>query len=139
MQQRSGERIPLVFTFTGPSDKSLTISLRNYDRSERLTLEDFAVSPAMGWTDPLAQLFAFNAAWGVVYTTRTPFRKSPLSVRKTSTNGFRFDSVGTYTIVVTSHRVSHSTKSGHPSQQGSFDIKSNSLEINIVPASVCFE
>jgi hypothetical protein len=54
---RMGERIPLVFTFTGLSDKSLTISLRNYDRSGRLTLEDFAVSPATGWTDPLAQFF----------------------------------------------------------------------------------
>jgi hypothetical protein len=28
---------------------------------------------------------------------------------------------------------------GHPSQQGSFDIQSNSLEINIIPASVCFD
>src|ERR1035437_469868 len=88
---RMGERIPLVFSFTGPNDKSFTISLRNYDRSGRLTLEDFAVSPSTGWADPLAQFFAFNAGiWGGLYNTDSLSQK-PIVRSENLNEWVRFD------------------------------------------------
>src|SRR5260370_23898287 len=55
---RIGERIPLELSFSASEDKRYEITLASYDRSGRMSYEDFGVSPETGWVDPLADYFA---------------------------------------------------------------------------------
>src|SRR5579859_7336406 len=59
-----GERIALTLTLTGPDDNKYSIDTAGYDRSGRLDIDTFEVSPATGWSDPLAQYFLQNAFMG---------------------------------------------------------------------------
>jgi hypothetical protein len=52
-----GERIPIDLSFTGPSNKQFEIAMSSYDRSGRMTYENFEVEPSSGWNDPLAVYF----------------------------------------------------------------------------------
>lgn len=49
-----GERIPIDLSFSGPGNKQFEITMANYDRSGRMSYEQFEIEPSSGWSDPLA-------------------------------------------------------------------------------------
>ena len=53
-----GERITLKLTLTGSDRKQYSIDTAGYDRSGRLDIDMFEVSPSRGWSDPLARYFS---------------------------------------------------------------------------------
>ncbi len=58
-----GERIPLELSFSA-SDNRYELTMASYDRSGRMNFEDFAVSPKIGWADPLGSYFANRSGLG---------------------------------------------------------------------------
>src|SRR5579859_6546561 len=52
-----GERIPIDLSFTGPDNKQFEITMANYDRSGRMSYEQFEIEPGSGWSDPIAVYF----------------------------------------------------------------------------------
>jgi hypothetical protein len=130
-----GERIQIQMSFTGPNDKSFGMTLRNYDRSGRLDLDDFAVSPSTGWADPLVQYLAYNSSIGGGLFTRATLSPEPIIRFENLNEWVRFDEPGVYTVTVTSHRVSPSHKERHLLHEDTLVLQSNRLQIRIVPAT----
>ena len=59
-----GEVIPIELTFTAALPDTYDLSTRNYDRSGRLNMEEFRVTPP--GRDPLAKYYAHGAFMGGV-------------------------------------------------------------------------
>jgi hypothetical protein len=58
-----GERIPLTLSFTGPENKRFETNMASYDRSGRMEYEEFNVTPASGWVDPLHVYFGSSGGY----------------------------------------------------------------------------
>ncbi len=102
---RVGERIPLRLDLTGPGDKKYSIDTASYDRSGRLDLDTFDVSPATGWSDPLAQYFSQGVFMGGGLRGSRTLSPKPVSFDADLNEQVRFDQPGTYTVTAISHRV----------------------------------
>jgi hypothetical protein len=132
-----GERIPIDLSFTGPGNKQFEITMSSYDRSGRMAYEQFDVEPNSGWSDPLAIYFGSQRSFmsgglsslGVLSPT-------PTVMHLNLNEWIRFDQPGSYTVVVTSHRVGDSLDANrtisHPSD---LLLKSNPIHLKIVPAN----
>ena len=129
-----GERIPLTLTLTGPDNKKYSIDTASYDRSGRLDIDTFAVTPATGWADPLAQYFSNGLFMGGGLRGSEPLSTKPVSFAADLNEHIRFDQPGDYTITATSHRVGTADKSGLP-RKPHLSIQSNFLLIHIVAAT----
>ena len=101
---RIGERIVLTLTLTGPGNNKYSIDTASYDRSGRLDIDTFAVSPATGWSDPLAQYFSRGMFDGGGLRGSEMLSRKPISFSADLNEHIRFDQPGTYTITATSHR-----------------------------------
>ncbi len=129
-----GERIPIVFSFTGPDDGSFTVTLTGINRLGGFPFDEFAVSPTEGTADPRAQLLAQGGAFSMqsgqgVLSTKPVTRTANLN------EWIRFDSAGTFTVTVTSHRVGPTGKNNLFSDEHTSDVRSKSFRLNIVPAT----
>ena len=131
---RIGERIVLTLTLTGPGNNKYSIDTASYDRSGRLDIDTFAVSPATGWSDPLAQYFSRGMFDGGGLRGSEMLSRKPISFSADLNEHIRFDQPGTYTITATSHRVGSTVKTSFP-QEPYLTLKSNAVVIHIVAAT----
>ena len=133
-----GERILLKLTFSNPydpgfevtDDSDLPISpVLGVDREQEFDCNKFQVTPATGWSDPLATYLArqdrmFSGQWP----------PHPLMAAKPETamvdlnQWVRFDEPGDYTVTVTSHCVQRKSPP-------SFEEIHASIELHIVAAT----
>lgn len=136
-----GERIPLELSFTGPENKRFEINMASYDRSGRMGYEEFDVTPASGWADPLRVYFGSSIAFmGGGLTGFAPLSAKPVVVDLNLNEWVRFDQPGTYRIVVVSHRVSNVlTGKGGPFGAPGLDLTSNPIQLRIIPVTKTWE
>jgi len=130
-----GERIPLELSFIGPAEKRFELTNASYDRSGRMSFEEFEVTPKSGWSDPLATYFGSQGIFmmgglsSLVVLSPTPY------VMHLNLNEWvRFDQPGSYTVVVTTHRVAD-----HFDANPDFSLKSNPFHLEIVPATSAWQ
>jgi len=126
-----GEIIPLELAFSASVPRTFEMNTRSYDRSGRLDLEQFHVTPA--GRDPLFNyfvggvnhLFMGGGLFNVVYLT-----KKPQVMTEDLNEWVATDQPGHYRIFVTSGRVGRSGQSdAHP-----IALQSNTLEFDVVNA-----
>ena len=131
-----GERIPIDLSFTGPGNDQFEINMSSYDRSGRMAYENFEVVPSSGWSDPLAVYFGSQGSFmgGGLFSLGV-LSPAPTEIHLNLNEWIRFDQPGSYTVVVTSHRVADTLDAdrtmSHPSK---FTLKSNPLHLEIIPA-----
>ena len=129
---RMGERIPLDLNFTGPAGEQFQITTASYDRSGRISYEEFEVEPKSGWSDPLAVYFGSrDLIMGGGLSGSKLLSPKPAVIHLNLNEWVRFDQPGNYTVRITSHRVA-----SHPS---GLAVTSNPVTLQIVPATAAWQ
>jgi hypothetical protein len=134
-QYRVGEIIPVRLTFTAPQGSNYSIDLANYDRSGRLDIDTFNVSPGEGWSDPLAYYYdsgLFSFMGGGIRSV-PKLGPEPVHVDADLNEWFRFDRPGHFRVTVTSRRiVNDKTERSFGTH---IDVTSNKIEFDVVAAN----
>ncbi len=128
-----GERIPLELSFSA-SDNRYELTMASYDRSGRMNFEDFAVSPKIGWADPLGSYFANRSGLGGGLRGIAALSSKPVVVPLDLNEWVRFDEPGDYTVSVVSRRASEAGK-GVSLIEGGLRVTSNQLHLHVVKAT----
>ena len=133
---RQGEIIRLVLEFSSPTRNVYGGSTASYDRSGRIHLETFEVTPREGTADPLYDYY--NSGVGVFFSgglsSTFTLGEKPFTLDRDVNEWVRFDRPGHYTLRVTSPRVSRRGVLPEARWE-SIILTSNTLEIEIVPAT----
>lgn len=136
---RQGERIPLELSFTGPAGRRFEIIASAFDRSGRNSYEQFEVSPADGWVDPLKTYFSGGSVGGGFQTSGF-LSAQPVVISIDLNEWVRFDQPGDYKVTITSHRVSDMSAGGPPPfGQGSIELRSGPIELHVIAASKAWQ
>lgn len=124
----AGEIIPLELSFRASVPGTYDWEQRNYDRSGRLDIEQFHVTPP--GRDPLAKYYSFGAFIGGGLGGPRELSTEPQVIGEDLNEWVALDKPGHYSLRVTSDRV---TRRG-ASRPEPVKLESNSLEFDIVPA-----
>jgi hypothetical protein len=132
-QFRPGETIPIELVFDSRAPKRYVVDGATYDRSGRLTIDEFRLSPMSLVTDPMLDYFAVVGGYlgGGLRSTGTLGEK-PYTVRLELNDWFRFDTPGTFTLSVRTSRVTDETNR-KPESQPVLPVESNVITFEIVP------
>jgi len=123
-----GEAIPLELAFTASVADTYDMDTRNYDRSGRLNMEQFHVSPA--GRDPLKNYFSTGIFMGGGLGGSNVLTSESATMREDLNEWVALDQPGHYTLYVTSSRVSRPGAA----KSEAIALRSNSLEFDVVPA-----
>jgi len=129
-----GEIVPIVLKFASDDPGRYSIDLANYDRSGRMDIDKFHLTPKPGWSDPLAfyyesGLFAFM---GGGIRAVPPLGPAGQEIDLNLNEWVRFDRPGHYSLSVSSDRVIMDKK--EKSFGRKVELTSNVVELEIVPA-----
>ena len=127
-----GEIIPLDLAFTSSTPNTYQLDMATYDRSGRLTEDQFVVDPSNGYDDPL-QLY-FHAYKGFMMGGLRGYKSlstTPATIHADLNEWVRFKAPGQYRLTVVSSRVSKvgSNEFGNPT------VTSNSVTLTILPGT----
>jgi hypothetical protein len=129
---RMGEVINLELQFSSNTAKKYHLDTASYDRSGRMSIEQFDVLPATGRSDPLAVYFqAFAAFMGGGLSGTKDLSPKPEMIELQLNEWVRFDLPGRYRITIDSARA-FAGGFGTPGPQ--IRVKSNTIDVEIVPA-----
>ena len=131
---RIGERIPLQLSFSSLRKDRYEINLASYDRSGRMSYEQFDVSPKTGWSDPLAQYFSLGGAGGGLSTIGV-ITSTPTVMSLDLNEWVRFDHPGIYRVTVASRRLTDVTQKHVFNGEPSSLVQAKSFILHIVPAT----
>ena len=123
-----GEMIPIELSFTASVPDAYDMSNRNYDRSGRLDMEQFHVTPP--GRDPLANYYANGAFMGGGLGSSRVLIEEPQVTQEDLNEWVALDEPGHYTLYVTTHRVSRRG----PTKDEPLELRSNSLEFDVIAA-----
>jgi len=124
-----GEIIPIELSFSASVPDTYYISMRNYDRSGRLDLEGFHVTPP--GRDPLHNYFASMSFFiGGGLGGGGVLGPAPCVMREELNEWVALDRPGHYSLYITTGRVSR--RGGE--KYGAMELRSNSLELDVVEA-----
>jgi hypothetical protein len=105
-QFRPGEIIPIELEFDSGVLKRFSVDGATYDRSGRLTIDDFVIDRIDDVSDPMLDYFASSGgAIGGGIRGIGVLGAKPFTVKLELNDWFRFDKPGTYTLRVRSRRV----------------------------------
>src|SRR5215469_2152764 len=127
-----GERISLQLDFSAPADAHLGVTTASYDRSGRLGIESYEVSPSSGFVDPLAAYFAAGFIGGGL-SGMAELSSKPYTMHRNLNEWVRFDSPGDYVVVVHSTRVFSLDKANLHTQE--MTVTSNPIKLHIIAAT----
>lgn len=127
-QFRVGEIIPIEMSFRAVAPDQYDFECRNYDRSGRLNMEEFHVTPP--GRDPLAYYFSEGAFFGGGLGGPRELTSDPQIVHEDLNEWVALDQPGHYTLYVTSKRVSRRTIG----RDEPVEVKSNSVEFDVITA-----
>lgn len=136
---RQGEAIPIQLSFTSPLPNRYQINLATYDRSGRMSYEQFVIHPAEGTEDPL--LLYFDSIGGFMGGGITTFKflsSVPIEVSLNLNEWVTFEKPGNYELKVVSRRVDDTRAGGDP-YANIVDLESNTIDLRIVPASPAWQ
>jgi hypothetical protein len=125
----AGEVIPIELSFTASLPDAYDMDTRNYDRSGRLNIEQFHVSPP--GRDPLANYYADGAFFGGGLGSSRVLSSEPQHMREDLNEWVALDDPGHYTLYVSTGRVSRRG----PTKDEPLELVSNSLEFDVLAAS----
>lgn len=124
-----GEVIPIELSFTASLPDAYDMDTRNYDRSGRLNMEQFHVTPP--GRDPLANYYADGAFMGGGLGGSRVLSDEPQVMQEDLNEWVALDEPGHYTLYVTTGRVSRRG----PTKDKPLQLHSNSLEFDVSAAS----
>ena len=135
-QFRPGEIIPIALEFSSDTAKRFAVDGATYDRSGRLTLDEFVIDRIDDVSDPLLDYFG-SIGGGVGGGIRGMGRlgEKPYTVRLELNEWFRFDKPGTYTLAVRSRRVTDESVTPH----AIVPVESNTVSFEILPREAAWE
>ena len=132
-QFRPGETIPIELVFDSRVPKRYVVDGATYDRSGRLTIDEFRLSPMSLVTDPMLDYFAVAGGFiGGGLRSMGTLGDKPYTVRLELNDWFRFDTPGTFTLSVRTSRVTDETNR-QPGSQPILPVESNAITIEILP------
>lgn len=126
---RIGETIPLQLSFSSTVKERYQVNMAQYDRSGRMTHEQFKVSPAQGASDPLAK---YEAAGGGI-TSFQFLSATPWTINVNLNEWLRFTQPGEYRLTISSDRVEKHDKS-QPTGLVPLTARANEITLKIVAA-----
>jgi hypothetical protein len=128
-----GEVIPIELSFRASSPDMYDMEMRNYDRSGRLNIEQFHVTPP--GRDPLQRYYSIGGFIGGGLGGPRGLSSEPQIMREDLNEWVALDQPGHYSLYVTSQRVSrHAGVKNEP-----VELRSNSLEFDIVAADAAWQ
>jgi hypothetical protein len=132
-QFRPGETIPIELIFDSRVPKRYVVDGATYDRSGRLTIDEFRLSPMSLVIDPMLDYFALSGAYigGGLRSTGT-LGGTPYTVRLELNEWFRFDTPGAFTLSVRTSRVTDEMDR-KPGSQPILPVESNAVTFEILP------
>jgi hypothetical protein len=131
-QFRPGEVIPIELTFNSNVPKRFVVDGATYDRSGRLTIDEFRLAPIARVTDPMLDYFAAAGAFiGGGLRSMGTLGEKPFTVRLELNDWFRFDTPGAFTLSVRSNRVNDEAQST-PTRRLVLPVESNSVSFEIL-------
>jgi hypothetical protein len=125
----AGEVIPIELSFAASLPGAYNMDTRNYDRSGRLDMEQFHVTPP--GRDPLANYYANGAFIGGGLGSSRVLGDEPQVMQEDLNEWVALDDPGHYTLYVTTGRVSRRA----PTKDEPLQLHSNSLEFDVIAAS----
>lgn len=131
---RQGEIIGLEMSFSSNATEKYDLDAATYDRSGRLHLDTFYLTPDTGVVDPLSAYFNNGLGFfggGIRSIPRLGLK--PYLVKLELNEWYRFDRPGQHRLYVASPRISLKNKWGTRSAD-QLIVTSNVIEFEIVPA-----
>ena len=131
-QFRPGEIIPIELTFTSNVLKRFVVDGATYDRSGRLTIDEFRLAPIARVTDPMLDYFAAAGAFmGGGMRSMATLGDKPFTLKLELNEWFRFDTPGAFTLSVRSNRVNDEAQST-ATRRLTLPVDSNSVSFEIL-------
>jgi hypothetical protein len=124
-----GEVIPIQLSFSASTPNTYEIEMRNYDRSGRLNIETYHVTPS--GRDPLQNYYSIGGFMMGGLGGPRELTSEPRVMPADLNEWVALDRPGHYSLFVTSGRVSRND--GIKNEP--VELQSNSLEFDIVPAN----
>jgi hypothetical protein len=128
-----GEIIPIELAFRASIPGKYDMEMRNYDRSGRLNIEAFHVTPS--GRDPPKRYFSSGAFIGGGLGGARELSSEPQIVREDLNEWVALDEPGHYSLYVTSGRVSRRA----PTTAEPVELQSNDLEFDVVAADAAWQ
>jgi hypothetical protein len=123
-----GEVIPIELLFSSSIPNTFTMTTRSYDRSGRLNLEQFHVTPE--GRDPLHEYYEIGMFVGGGLGSSLTMTSEPHVLHEDLNEWVSLDHPGHYTLYMTTGRIS---RQGSPRNEP-MELRSNSLEFDVVAA-----
>jgi hypothetical protein len=130
---RVGEIIPVELSFQASGPGAYDMEMRNYDRSGRLNIEQFHVTPP--GRDPLQAYYANSPMFGGGLGGPRELSAEPQIMREDLNEWMAVDRPGHYTVYVTSGRVSRR----YANKTAPAELRSNVLEFDVVAADPAWQ
>jgi hypothetical protein len=135
-QFRPGEIIPIELEFSSATPKRFTVDGVTYDRSGRLTIDEFMIDRIDDVSDPLLDYFgSIGGSIGGGIRGIGVLGEAPYTVKLELNEWFRFDEPGMYTLAVTSRRVSDDSVT----PRAVLPVGSNTVSFEILPRDAAWE
>jgi hypothetical protein len=136
-QFRPGEVVPIELEFSSAIPTRFVVDDATYDRSGRLTIDDFRIEPIERVTDPMLDYFAsrVGSIGGGLRGTGI-LGDRPFIVRLELNDWFRFDRTGTFQLSVRSRRV---TDNAAKSDRLVVPVESNTISFEVAPRDAAWE
>jgi len=132
-QFHPGETIPIELEFASTIAGRFVVDGATYDRSGRLTIDTYKITPDRGVVDPLLDYLAsFGDFLGGGIRGMGVLGDKPFVVKLQLNEWFRFDEPGIYALSVRSGRVIDES-AGSLAMRGAVPVESNTVPIEILP------
>ena len=129
-----GEVIPIELSFSASVPEAFQYSTANYDRSGRLDMEQFHVTPLS--RDPLREYYStLQMIIGGGLSSSGVLASTPYVIREQLNEWIAPDKPGHYSVNVTSGRVNHIGSE----RRGPMMLQSNTLEFDVVAADAAWQ
>jgi hypothetical protein len=135
-QFRPGEVIPIELEFSSTTAKRFTVDGATYDRSGRLTIDEFVIDRIDDVSDAMLDYFgSIGGYMGGGIRSMGVLGESPFTVKLELNEWFRFDKPGMYTLAVRSRRVIDESVTPH----AVVPVESNTVSFEILPRDATWE
>jgi hypothetical protein len=135
-QFRPGEVIPLELEFNSATTGRFTVDGATYDRSGRLSIDEFVIDRIDDVSDPMLDYFgSIGGSIGGGIRGIGVLGEKPFTVKLELNEWFRFDTPGVYTLAVKSRRVTDESRT----PPAVISIESNAVSFEILPRSAAWE
>lgn len=136
LQFRPGEIIPIELEFSSATRKRFTVDGATYDRSGRLTIDEFVIDRIDDVSDPMLDYFGSIGGYiGGGIRGMGVLGEKPFTVKLELNEWFRFDTPGRYTLAVKSRRVTDESVTPN----AAVPVESNTVSFEILPRDATWE